>query len=103
MNITSKAELYQVLNSDFSFKRNWYLEPLYLEPLYVVLTLNCVTDKDLRKTRLMKFLFLETMLFIMIMVLLMTRSLTLAKLQSSMGILKNSLGGKPTCIVTSWV
>jgi len=36
-------------------------------------------------------------------VLLMIRNLTLAKLQGFMEILKNSLGVKPRCIVTSWV
>jgi hypothetical protein len=37
------------------------------------------------------------------MVLLMIRNLTPANLQGFMDILKNSLGGKPRCIVTSRV
>jgi len=41
-----------------------------------------------------------TMMFHMAMV---TRKLTLVKFQSLMEILKNSLGGKPTSTVMSWV
>jgi len=41
------------------------------------------------------------MLLPMTLVFSMIRSLTLAKLQGLMDILKNSLGGKPRCIVTS--
>jgi len=78
---------------------NWYLKPWS-----IVLTLNSVTEKDLRKTVLVKTPLLvrttTTMLFYMIMV---TRKLTLVKFQSLMEILKNSLGGKPTSTVMSWV
>jgi len=79
---------------------NWYLEPWS-----VVLTLNSVTEKDLRKTCLvimLETLLETTLLFHMIMVPSMIRNLTQAKLQSSIEILKNFLGGKPICTVTSW-
>jgi len=72
--------------------------------VYVVLALNSVTDKDLRKTCMVKFPVLgATMLLLMIMVLLMIRGLTSTKLQILMEILKISLGGKPKCIVSLWV
>jgi hypothetical protein len=116
-NITSEVELYLLLISVFSLgeneeKTNTIQPPSCvfltfnwnLEPWSVVLTLNSVTEKDMRKTCLVKALLLDlgtTMLCYMIMVT--TRNLTLEKFLSSMEILKNFLGGKPTSIAMSWV
>ena len=121
MIITSEDELYLLLNSDFSRRKqrkskhnstppscvfltfNWYLEPWS-----VVLTRNSVTEKDLRKTRMLKnpllvlVLLILVQLYHMIMVMV-TRKLNLEKYQDIMEILKNFLSGKPTSTVMSWV
>jgi len=66
-------------------------------------TLNSVTVQDLRKTSLVNHLFLVLVVIIMLyfMITVITK-LTQEEFQSSMEILKSSLGGKPTSTVTSW-
>ena len=75
----------------------FYHLQLVSEPWSVVLTLNSVTEKDLRKTCLLKnpllvmVLLILVQLYHMIMVMV-TRKLNLEKYKDIMEILKNFLG-----------